>query len=47
MNGSRPFGLNRNNFYTGITRARTGVVVISDQKALTYSMKDANRYVKR
>jgi exodeoxyribonuclease V alpha subunit len=47
MNGSRPFGLNRNNFYTGITRARSGVVVISDQKALTYSMKDANRYVKR
>jgi exodeoxyribonuclease V alpha subunit len=47
MNGSRPFGLNRNNFYTGITRARTGVVVISDQKALTYSMKDAQRHVKR
>ena len=44
MNGSRPFGLNRNNFYTGVTRARTGVVVISDQKGLTCSMKSANRF---
>jgi exodeoxyribonuclease V alpha subunit len=39
MHSSRPFGLNRKNFYTGVTRARHSVQVICDQRALTLSMR--------
>ena len=38
MNRSRSFLLNRKNFYTAISRARTHVTVISDQQALNLSL---------
>jgi len=38
MNSSRSFLLNRKNFYTGISRARKHVTVITDQKALSASL---------
>jgi exodeoxyribonuclease V alpha subunit len=39
MNSSRAYLLNRNNFYTGTTRAREYVHVVTDQKGLVYSMR--------
>ena len=38
MNGSRPYLLNRKNFYTGISRAKNKVTVITDQRALSISL---------
>lgn len=38
MNSSRSYNLNRNNLYTGITRARKQVHLISDRKAMTASI---------
>lgn len=38
MNKSRSFNLNRNNFYTGITRARNKVHVITDRASLQKSL---------
>ena len=38
MNRSRPFLLNRKNFYTAVSRARTHVTIISDSKALELSL---------
>lgn len=38
MNRSRSFNLNRNNFYTGITRAREVVHVITDRHSLQKSL---------
>jgi exodeoxyribonuclease V alpha subunit len=39
MNRSQAWMLNRNNFYTGVTRARHKVTVICDRYALSYSMR--------
>lgn len=39
MNRSQAFMLNRNNFYTGVTRAKKKVTVICDQYAIKYSMR--------
>lgn len=39
MNSSRPYILGRNNFYTGVTRARKSVHVITDQKGLSLSAR--------
>lgn len=38
MNSSRQYLLNRKNFYTGISRARERVTVVTDQKALQFSL---------
>ena len=38
MNRSRSYLLNRKNFYTGISRARTHVTVITDSKSLNLSL---------
>lgn len=38
MNASRSFNLNRNNLYTGITRAREFVHLITDRRSLTKSL---------
>jgi exodeoxyribonuclease V alpha subunit len=38
MNSSRAYLLNRKNFYTGISRARKQVTVMTDQKGLTLSL---------
>lgn len=38
MNKSRPFLLNRKNFYTAISRARTHVTIISDAKSIEFSL---------
>jgi exodeoxyribonuclease V alpha subunit len=38
MNKSRSFILNRKNFYTAISRAKTHVTVISDAAALNLSL---------
>ena len=38
MNKSRPFLLNRKNFYTAISRARTHVTIISDAKSIELSL---------
>jgi exodeoxyribonuclease V alpha subunit len=38
MNRSRSYGLNRKNFYTAISRARSKVTVVSDQKSMTLSL---------
>jgi len=41
MNGSRSWTLNRKNFYTGISRAREHVTVLTDSRALTLSLQKA------
>jgi exodeoxyribonuclease V alpha subunit len=38
MNSSRAFTLNRNNLYTGVTRARKQVYLVSDRRSMTYSL---------
>lgn len=38
INSSRGFNLNRRNFYTAISRARKNVYLITNQKALTFSL---------
>jgi len=38
MSGSRPFTLSRRNLYTGVTRARKTVRVVTDQRALSLSL---------
>jgi len=40
MNKSVRFGLNRRNFYTGVTRARNNCTVITDQPALQKALRD-------
>lgn len=45
MNSSRGFNLNRRNFYTGISRAKRSVRVVTDQKALQYSLIRAKEQV--
>lgn len=49
MNRSRPFNLNRRNFYTAVTRARKTVTLFTDQRALSLSLfrKDIQVYKKR
>ena len=49
MNRSRPFNLNRKNFYTAVTRARKTVTLITDQKALSLSLfrKDVQVYKRK
>lgn len=39
MSHTKPYMLNRRNFYTAVTRARDHVLVIGDQKALNYSLR--------
>lgn len=39
MSRSQAWMLNRNNFYTGITRAKKNVLVITDRHALSYAMR--------
>ncbi len=39
MSRSQAWMLNRNNFYTGVTRAKKKVLVISDRHALGYAMR--------
>ena len=36
---SKPFMLNRRNFYTAVTRAREHVLVIADQRAIQYGLR--------
>ena len=43
MSRASPFLLNRNNFYTAITRARYKVVVICDIRAMHYSLRIEKR----
>ena len=39
VSGSKPFMLNRRNFYTAVTRAKSHVMVICDQSSLQYSLR--------
>ena len=39
MTKSQAWMLDRNNFYTGVTRAKKKVTVICDRKALAYAMR--------
>lgn len=39
MSARSPYMLNRNNFYTGVTRARRRVTVITDQRGMRYSLR--------
>ena len=38
INKSRPFQLNKKNFYTAVSRAKKKVTVITDQRALQLSL---------
>jgi exodeoxyribonuclease V alpha subunit len=40
---SAPFLLNRNNFYTAVTRARSKVLVIADRRAMSMSLRHESR----
>ena len=39
MSHTKPFMLNRRNFYTAVTRAKEHVMIVGDQKALQYSLR--------
>jgi len=39
MSHTKPFMLNRRNFYTAVTRARDHVLVIADQRAIQYGLR--------
>ncbi len=43
INRSNPFLLNRNNFYTAVTRARHKVIVICDRRAMGMSLRRERR----
>lgn len=43
MTSGASFLLNRNNFYTGITRAKENVIVICDSKAMRYALRQPKR----
>jgi exodeoxyribonuclease V alpha subunit len=43
MSGAAPFLLNRNNFYTAVTRARLNVLVIADRRAMSLALRRERR----
>lgn len=46
INRSRPFMLNRKNFYTAVTRAKEHVLVVCDQPSMRYSLRPFKEFKK-
>lgn len=43
MSSAAPYMINRRNFYTGVTRAKRRVIIITDRRAMSYAMRKDKR----